>query len=88
MKEVRLYPIRSLSSPAGYTSAILEITTISMVAIGLINRTSYTFYTNSSDVSYVWVEIYANSGYTAANSIVSNGGILYFYRKWYIIINH
>ncbi len=59
-----------------------------MVAIGLINGTSYTFYTNSSDVSYVWIEIYANSGYTAANSIVSNGGIYTSTEKWYIIINH
>jgi hypothetical protein len=64
-----------LSSPAGYTSAVLEITTISVVVIGLINGTSYTFYTNSSDASYVWIETYANLGYTAANYIVSNGGI-------------
>jgi hypothetical protein len=36
---------------------------------------SYTFYTNSSDASYVWIGAAANSGYTTANSLVNNNGI-------------
>ena len=35
---------------------------------------SYTFYTNSDDMSYLWIGSSALSGYTTSNCIVNNGG--------------
>ena len=36
---------------------------------------SYTFYTESSDASYVWIGTSATSGFTTSNALVNNSGI-------------
>ena len=35
---------------------------------------TYTFFTNSDDASYMWIEANALSGFTTANATVNNGG--------------
>ena len=39
------------------------------------NSGTFTFYTNSDDMSYLWIGPSALSGYTAANSTVNNSGL-------------
>jgi hypothetical protein len=39
------------------------------------NSGTFTFYTNSDDMSYLWIGPAALSGYTAANSVVNNAGL-------------
>ena len=70
-------PATSVQTTAISEAATDDGSNFSIQWLGYFKPTTtetYTFFTNSDDASYMWIEANALSGFTTANATVNNGG--------------